>query len=204
LVRLRDKSVNNLLRLQQERLAFEYEHLKSQVNPHFLFNSLNTLTGLIEDGERESATAYTAQLSDLYRNMLAYRDRDLIFLSEELDILAAYLHIQRCRFEDAFEVNIDIPDSSLKTKKIVPMSVQLLVENAIKHNVVSKSRPLVIHIRADEANIMVTNPLIPKLSPQKGAGVGLRHICRRYELLSNRKVSFGPVNGLYQVNLPLL
>jgi hypothetical protein len=204
LLRFRDRSVNNLLRLRQERLSFEYEHLKSQVNPHFLFNSLNTLTGLIEDGEQEAATKYTEQLSDLYRNMLAYRDRDLILLSEEWDILSAYLHIQRCRFSDAFEIKVDIPEALLKTKKIVPMSLQLLVENAIKHNVVSRKNPLIIHIYADEDTITVTNPLQPKVSAQKGAGIGLGHIKRRYELLTTRKISFGPNNGLFVVSLPLL
>lgn len=204
LIRLRDKSVNNLLRLRQERLLFEYEHLKSQVNPHFLFNSLNTLTGLIEDGENDVAATYTSQLSDLYRNMLAYRDRDLILLSEEWDILAAYLHIQRSRFEDAFQVKVDIPETVLQTKKIVPMALQLLVENAIKHNVMSQSNPLTIHITADEASITVSNQLRPKLSPQKGAGIGQSHIRRRYELLTSRKVSFAREAGFYIVNLPLL
>jgi ligand-binding sensor domain-containing protein len=206
LIRVRDKHINNLMRLKQERLAFEYEHLKTQVNPHFLFNSLNTLTGLIEDGGQESAATYTQQLSDLYRNMLIYRDRDLIFLSEECDILAAYLHIQRTRFEHSFIVKTHIPDALLKTKKIVPMSLQLLVENAIKHNVVSMTNPLVIEIHADESSITVRNALQPKLSSLKdsSSGLGLKHILRRYELLSNRKISFGPNNGSFVVNLPLL
>lgn len=204
LIRLRDKSVNNLLRLKQERLAFEYEHLKTQVNPHFLFNSLNTLTGMIEDGETEAATVYTEQLSDLYRNMLAYRDRDLISLAEEWEILSAYLHIQRSRFGDAFEVKRDIPDEVMRTKKIVPMALQLLVENAIKHNVVSKNNPLLIHIHADESTITVSNTLQPKVSAQKGAGLGLQHITRRYELLTSRKITFGPNKGLFIVSLPLL
>jgi ligand-binding sensor domain-containing protein len=204
LIRLRDKSVNNLLRLRQERLAFEYEHLKTQVNPHFLFNSLNTLTSLIEDKEVKAAATYTAQLSDLYRNMLAYRDQDLILLSEELGILEAYLHIQHTRFEDAFEVKVDIPAAMLHTKKIIPMALQLLVENAIKHNVVSKSNPLVIRILADDDTITISNTLQPKVSPQKGSGLGLEHIRRRYELLTSRKISFGPNNGLFVVSLPLL
>lgn len=206
LIRLRDRHVNSLMRLRQERLAFEYEHLKTQVNPHFLFNSLNTLTGLIEDGGQEAAAMYTQQLSDLYRNMLVYRDRDLIFLSEEWDILSAYLHIQRTRFEYSFLVETDIPEAVLKSKKIVPMSLQLLVENAIKHNVVSMSSPLVIHIRADDSTITVSNPLQPKLSPLRdsSSGLGLKHILRRYELLSNRKISFGSNNGLFVVSLPLL
>src|ERR1044072_5543688 len=82
-IKWRERELKNVTKLQSERMRFEYEHLKSQVNPHFLFNSLNTLTSLIEDGEKGAATAYTVQLSDLYRNMLAYRDRDLISLAEE-------------------------------------------------------------------------------------------------------------------------
>jgi ligand-binding sensor domain-containing protein len=203
-IRLRDIRLSSLLRLKQERLTFEYEHLKSQVNPHFLFNSLNTLTGLIEDGENDAAGAYTAQLSDLYRNMLMYRDRDLILVSEEWNILAAYLHIQHTRFEDAFRVEADIAESVMQQRKIVPMSLQLLVENAIKHNVVSRSTPLIIRITADENTITVANALQPKLSAQRGAGLGLNHILRRYELLTKHKVTFGPNNGHFIVTLPLL
>jgi LytS/YehU family sensor histidine kinase len=190
-------------KLQKERMVFEYEHLKSQVNPHFLFNSLNTLVNLIEE-DRDAAVDYTVHLSDLYRNMLSYKDQDLILLSEEYEIIINYMYIQQSRFGDALRLKANISEELLTSKRIVPLALQILVENAIKHNIVSMSQPLTISIVANEKEIVVSNPIQLKQSKEKGAGLGLMNIQKRYRLLSNRSVKFGTDNNCYTVTLPLL
>lgn len=202
-IRQRLKRLRNVSRLQEERMEFEYEHLKSQVNPHFLFNSLNTLTSLIEEN-KDNAVAYTIRLSDLYRNMLAFKDKDLVLLKEEWEILNNYIYIQQSRFGKALVVEHQIPDEVMMTKKIIPMALQLLVENAIKHNIVSASHPLLIHITANAQEIVVSNKLSPKISKEKSAGIGLQNISNRYKLLINRPIQFGIIGQQYVVKLPLL
>jgi LytS/YehU family sensor histidine kinase len=202
-IRVRERGIRNMSKLQKERMVFEYEHLKSQVNPHFLFNSLNTLVSLIEE-DQDTAVDYTVHLSDLYRNMLSFRDQDTILLSEEYEIIKNYMYIQKSRFGEALSLHTEIPEHILKTKKIVPLALQLLVENAIKHNVVSMARPLTITIIADEEAIVVKNPVQPKISKEKGAGLGLMNIRKRYALLTKRKTEFGVTNNEYVVILPLL
>jgi LytS/YehU family sensor histidine kinase len=202
-IKIRERNLRKLSRLQRERMVFEYEHLKSQVNPHFLFNSLNTLVSLIED-DQTAAVDYTVHLSDLYRNMLSYKDQDLISLSEEYEIIRNYMYIQRSRFGDALHLEVEIPGHLFATRKIVPLALQLLVENAIKHNVVSLSKPLTIRIIADEDTITVSNPIQPKASKEKGAGLGIANIKKRYALLTNRTTRFGAEGNMYVVKLPLL
>lgn len=203
-ITMREKSLRKLSSLERERMLYEYEHLRSQVNPHFLFNSLNTLTSLIDENQN-AAIDYTVHLSDLYRNMLSYRDRDLILLKEELHILEDYLYIQKSRFGAALQLQMDIPDELKHTKRIVPLALQLLVENAIKHNIVSKGKPLVINIMATPDAITVINPIRPKLSKEKGAGLGLGNIKKRYILLSKKQIEYGTNHkNEFVVKLPLL
>lgn len=202
-IRQREKNIRRLSQLQRERMMFEYEHLKSQVNPHFLFNSLNTLASIIEE-DKETAVNYTVQLSDFYRSILAFRDKDLITLGEELRIMQHYMHIQQSRFGAALLLKMHTPSELLSIKHIVPLALQLLVENAIKHNIVSVSQPLLITITATPHNITVRNPLQPKISPEKGSGLGLINIQSRYKLLTDQKVFAGPTATEYIVTLPLL
>ncbi len=203
LIKFRDRKMQRLAQLEQERVLFDYEHLKSQVNPHFLFNSLNTLTNLIEE-DRESAVAYTERLSDLYRNMLTYHNRDLISLSEEWALLSAYLYIQQSRFGNALQLTGNIPQEIKEQKKIPPMALQLLVENAIKHNIVAMSKPLIIEISADEQELVVRNKIVPKIKKELESGIGLTNISSRYALLTKRKVHFGKEGDYWVVKLPLL
>ncbi|RYZ52210.1 MAG: hypothetical protein EOP49_10005 [Sphingobacteriales bacterium] len=202
-IRIRERGLRKLARLQKERMNFEYEHLKSQVNPHFLFNSLNTLVNLIES-DSEAAVNYTVNLSDLYRNMLSYKDQDLILLAEEYRIIQNYTFIQLSRFGDALQLEVTIAPELLHSKRIVPLALQLLVENAIKHNVVSVSRPLTIYIDATEDEITVRNHIQPKVSKEKESGLGLVNIRKRYSLLTSRQTSMGARGDFYIVTLPLL
>lgn len=203
LIKLREKGQKKLLRLEQERMNFEYEHLKSQVNPHFLFNSLNTLSNLIEE-DADAAVSYTERLSDLYKNILVFRSRDLITLKEDWEILSNYVFVQKSRFGKALQVEFEVPETLMKTKKIVPMCLQMLVENAIKHNIVSLTQPLRIKIWSDNEDIIVSNPLQPKVSKEKGAGLGLKNISNRYRLLTKREVVFGVNKSEFVVRIPLL
>lgn len=202
-ITIRERNLRKLSLLQKERMMFEYEHLKSQVNPHFLFNSLNTLASLIDE-DKEIATKYTTHLSDLYRNMLSFRSKDLVSLREEWHILENYIYIQQSRFGNAMKLVVDVPDEIMQTKQIVPLALQLLVENALKHNVVSLSSPLTITIAATDTNITVRNTHNPKISKEKGEGLGLSNIQRRYSLLTDRKVFYGLRDNEFIVNLPLL
>lgn len=201
--RRREQQLTRMASLQHERVTFEYEYLKSQVNPHFLFNSLNTLASLIEENPK-TAVAYTTHLSDLYRNMLAHPEDDLVYLAEELEILNNYLHIQKSRFGEALQLKLDIPDKIRTEKKIVYLALQLLVENAIKHNTVSREHPLLIHISATEDMLTVTNPMRAKMSKEKSNGMGLVNISKRYALTTKRPVSYGAADGMFIVKLPLL
>ena len=202
-VKIRERRLKSISRLQQERIMFEYEHLKSQVNPHFLFNSLYALSILIEE-KKENALSYTVHLADLYRNMLTHSKKDMIPLNEELSILNDYIQIQQTRFGDALKVRIDIPREVLENGQVVPLALQLLVENAIKHNVVSVAHPLVIEILATKDEIVIRNIINPKISKEKGAGIGLVNIKERYGLLSRKIVSYEVSGNEYIVKLPLL
>lgn len=202
-LRFRERRLRKLSLLQRERMVFEYEHLKSQVNPHFLFNSLNTLVSLIDE-DKDMAMRYTEQLSDLYRNMLAHRDQDLILLKEEWSLLEKYFYIQQNRFGKALQWEVHIPQQVMQTGRIVPLALQLLVENAIKHNIVSRTVPLTIRIEADGETIKVINRYNPKQSKETGAGLGLVNIRKRYALLTKKTVTNGIEGNEYIVILPLL
>jgi ligand-binding sensor domain-containing protein len=202
-IRIRERGLTKIVLLQQERMMFEYEHLKSQVNPHFLFNSLNALSILIEE-KRENASAYAMNLADLYRNMLTHGKNDVITLKEEVKILYDYVQIQQTRFGEAFRVHIEIPAEVLDTGKIIPLALQILVENAIKHNVVSAASPLVVYIEVKGDEVIVRNIINAKLSREKGAGIGLVNIRQRYALLTRKAVSYGVSGNEYIVKLPLL
>jgi hypothetical protein len=203
LLRRRDNARHRLAIVEQARLRAEYEGLKSQVNPHFLFNSLNTLVSLIEENPT-AAAHYTEQLSDLYRDTLAFRNRDVVTLAEEWAVLQKYLHIQQTRFGDALRVETSFEDDVLHKRRIIPLALQLLVENAIKHNEVSRANPLTISISTTGDAITVSNALRLKSSPEKGTGIGLENIRNRYALLTSRQVLASRAGGQFAVTLPLL
>ena len=203
IVKWRERGIVKMNQLQRERLIYEYEHLKSQVNPHFLFNSFNTLVNIIEE-DKNAAIDYTVHLSDLYRNMLSYKDADLVTLQEEYNIVNSYMFIQKSRFGEALQLHENISQKLLTTKKIVPLALQILLENAIKHNVVAASKPLHIYIAVDEDELVVRNSLQEKITQEKGTGIGIENIKKRYELLTKRTISYGIENNEYIVKLPLL
>jgi hypothetical protein len=180
----------------------KFESLKSQIDPHFLFNSLNVLTSLIGENPRQ-AERFTTKLSKVYRYVLEQRNKELIPLEEELRFARTYMELLQMRFEDA--IQFDIPEKASDDElKIVPLSLQLLLENAVKHNVVSSSKPLKIRIFEKEGNLIVENNINPKEAIGKSTKVGLRNIADRYRLLTKRSVFIENNSKTFEVSLPLL
>ncbi len=180
----------------------KFESLKSQIDPHFLFNSLNVLTSLIGENPRQ-AERFTTKLSKVYRYVLEQRNKELIPLSEELKFARTYMELLQMRFEDA--IQFDIPaESSNEELKIVPLSLQLLLENAVKHNVVSSNKPLVLRIFEKEGHLIIENNINPKEAIGKSTKVGLKNITDRYRLLTKRGVTITNDKVTFKVSLPLL
>ena len=180
----------------------KFESLKNQLDPHFLFNSLNVLTSLIGENPLK-AEKFTTKLSKIYRYVLEQRNKELIPLEEELRFASAYMELLGMRFEDA--VKFTLPESvSNRELKIVPLSLQLLLENAVKHNVVSTSKPLEIHIFEKEGYLHIQNNNNPKEAIGKSTKVGLRNIADRYGLFTHKKVLIENNSKTFTVSLPLL
>ncbi|MBL7812336.1 MAG: histidine kinase [Bacteroidetes bacterium] len=164
--------------LKKEQIRTQYELLKSQVNPHFLFNALNTLGSLIDENPGK-AGEFVTHMADVYRYVLAARDSDLVTVGEEVKAMESYVFLQKMRFEEHLQVHIDIPEH-VRVNKIIPMSLQLLMENAIKHNEISRQNPLQIRVEAVEKGIVVRNAVRRKLSVP-GTGMGLQNLHLRHE-----------------------
>lgn len=192
-----------VLKLQKENLQSQFEVLKQQVNPHFLFNSLNVLTSLIK-ADPDLAETFTEKLSKVYRYVLENKEKDLVSLSTEMDFLNAYLFLINIRFSGKIIVEIDI-DSKYAEYRVLPIAVQMLIENAIKHNTYSKTNPLLINIYTDEnGNLIVCNNLKARETIMASTGVGLENITRRYSLISNHVPVFTKTETHFIARLPLL
>ena len=180
----------------------KFESLKNQLDPHFLFNSLNVLTSLIGENPQQ-AERFTTKLSKVYRYVLEQRNKDLVPIEEELKFAKTYMELLGMRFEEAVQFNI--PDNiSNNELKIVPLSLQLLLENAVKHNVVSTSKPLTINIYEEGSYLMITNNVNPKEAIGKSTKIGLQNIADRYGLITDKGVKIENNNKLFRVSLPLL
>ena len=204
-IRDRDIRFRNIEAMKKEKMEYQYETLKSQINPHFLFNSFNTLITIIEDNQ-DKAVDYVETLSDYFRSMLNYRDKDVIRLAEELDIVNAYFYLQRKRFGEYLSLNIDVSSIVKEQFSVPPLSIQLLVENAIKHNAVSHETPLQIDISINEINqfLVVSNNLNPKKNHDPSTGIGLNNIFSRYKILTEQDVTVIRTDKHFIVELPLI
>jgi len=188
--------------LKRITLSAEFESLKNQINPHFLFNALNTLTHLIDE-DPETASKFVQKLSSVYRYLLSQKDKELVSLNEELDFMKSYVFLYQLRFGDNFKVTTHIPENLLH-KEIVTLTLQMLLENAIKHNVISKDKPLHIHIEASDSQLCVSNNLQVKSNSIDSNGIGLKNIENRYSFLSDKKVLVTKENGAFKVCVPLI
>lgn len=179
-----------------------FDALKNQLDPHFLFNSLNVLTSLIEEDPNQ-AQKFTTSLSKVYRYVLEQKNKDLVTVDEELNFARTYVRLLKMRFEDS--IIFDIPDkSSMPEARIVPLSLQLLLENAVKHNVVTASRPLHIKVSEEGGMLVVSNNLQEKQVVKKSSGVGLQNIKQRYEILTDREVNIAKTTSNFSVAIPML
>lgn len=192
-----------LLKVQKENLQSQFEVLKQQVNPHFLFNSLNVLTSLIKI-DPDLAESFTERLSKVYRYVLENKEKDVVLLSAELEFLNAYLFLLEIRFMNKIVIEINI-DKSYYDFQILPIAIQLLIENAVKHNTFSKVKPLKIEIFVDrQQKLNIVNNLNLRETKFASTGVGLENISRRYALVSDQKPEFNKTVNQFIAKLPLL
>ncbi len=188
------------IKLEKDSLEARYEVLKTQINPHFLFNSLNSLISLVE--ENEKAVDYIQNLSEFLRYILKSSDRQVVLVREELETLQKYLHILKIRFDENIEIEIQIPEKYFHFS-IPPLTLQMLVENCIKHNVISTEKHLKIHICTNNEGITVTNALQLKTG-KSTTGQGLKNISERYRYFSSHEVKIKQTNHTFAVTVPLL
>ncbi len=193
--------VNEVEALTKERFRLKYKVFQNQVSPHFLFNSLNVLNSLI-DIDKEKSKAFTHELSNFYRQVLEMKDKDVVGLEEELDIVKRYIYLQSIRFEKALA--FEVIQSKVNDKKLIPLSIQSLVENAIKHNEISKSNPLHITIKIKEDEVVVKNNLQRKNLQEPSSKTGLKNLMGRYEFLTQKKMLIEENNDYFSVTIPLI
>ncbi|HEY3429278.1 MAG TPA: histidine kinase, partial [Cyclobacteriaceae bacterium] len=188
-------------RYQKESMAATYESLKNQVNPHFLFNSMNALTNLVYE-DQDKAANFIKQLSEVYRYVLDTRDREVVPLEEELKFLRSYIYLQQIRFGS--KLSIDLTLNGLDSR-VAPLALQMLIENAVKHNEVSEENPLHVKVYSEGNFIVVENNLQTKSRMgESSPGVGLENICKRYAFLSNEKVKIEQSDTRFLVRLPII
>lgn len=189
-------------KLKRENAESRYQALNNQVNPHFLFNSLNTLTSLIVQSQEQSLE-FVHRFSAVYRYVLDTSDKTVVEVNEELQFIHAYLHLQEARHGDSLKTTIDIKSECL-SKLIPPLSMQLLIENAIKHNEISNSHPIHIHIYTKDNYLIVENNYQPRKEKLNDTGRGLKNLEERYAYLSEEKTYFGVKDHKFVAKIPLL
>lgn len=186
-------------KLREENIRIRYEALKNQLDPHFLFNSLNTLNGLIGIDD-ESAHEYVENLSSVFRYTL--HNKTIVKLDDEIEFANAYISLLQIRYGENMQVYYDV-DEKYFDYYVLPASLQLLVENSVKHNVISNKNPLEIKIYSTEDSITVSNQINPKAEKSIG-GVGLANLTERYSLLFNKEVQISSNDGFFRVKVPLM
>ncbi len=189
-------------KLKKETIKVQFESLKQQVNPHFLFNSLNALSSLIYK-DQDMAAKFVEQLSKVYRYVLENKDKELVTLHTELDFIYSYLFLLKIRFRENLQVDIQVPDE-LQNHQVAPLTMQLLMENAIKHNIVSRDEPLYINVFVEGDYIIIKNNLQLRESREESTGVGLKNIINRYKFITDKKVGVEVTAENFIAKLPLL
>ena len=182
---------------------YRYIKLKHQVSPHFLFNSLNTLDGLICDEQNDRASSFTHKLAGVYRYMLKSEDEMIVSLKDELVFVRMYVDLLKERFPVGFIVETDVPEESM-ARYVLPCSIQLLIENATKHNAVSEDNPLIIKVEVQGENILVTNNIVPKMTTVPSTGLGQKYIRQMYLDLTGKQIRIERNEKIYRVTLPLI
>lgn len=190
-------------KLKTQQISSQLETLKNQISPHFLFNSLNTLAAIIPEDEK-MAVKFTEKLSEVYRYILTYKDKELVLLKTELEFVKSYLFLLRMRYPQNLHVDYRIDEKVLENH-VAPLTLQMLVENAIKHNVISKSKPLTIEIYTEnKGSIVVKNQLQRKVIDTQSTKTGLENIKKRYQYLSDKTVDIITTGTNFMVAVPLI
>ena len=197
------KSVREEEQAKQAIIQAQLDVLQNQAQPHFFFNTLNTLRDIIDQNPKEDAMQFVDKLSDMYRFLLESGNTNLISLRDELKFAKAYIHVQSERFGENLKLLWSIP-KTLEDRLIAPMSLQLLLENAIKHNVISRAKPLEINVTIADDCLVVTNKIQKKSTQLPSTKMGLKNIEKRYALISHRSIEVANEEDLFSVSLPLL
>jgi LytS/YehU family sensor histidine kinase len=200
IIKEREKNMMEIQQLSVENMRTRYEALKNQLNPHFLFNTLNTLDGLI-GSDVEKAHQYLQKLSSSFRYTV--QNKEITTLNKELEFVESYAYLMKIRYGDDLSIQYNV-DEKYGEFYIMPITLQLLIENAIKHNVINDEQPLTIYIETTEkATIEVSNAIQPKINTEAGEGIGLANLMERYKLLFDKKVVITQ-NGVFSVEIPLI
>lgn len=200
------RAMRNMLYLQQHAAALQKENntaryaaLQNQVNPHFLFNSLNTLIAEIEYNPR-NAVEFTKNLSNVYRYVLQSQDKTLVSLDDELEFLDAFLFLHKVRLGDCITCQVDVPDD-WRERMLPPLTLQLLAENVVKHNSISSARPMKINIWVEGAFLVVSNLVQPKQNVTS-SGIGLQNLSNRCKLITGKEIEVCSKLGVFTVKIP--
>lgn len=190
-------------RLKRENLSSRLQALQAQVNPHFLFNSLSSLVSLIE-ADKNLAIEFVQELANAYRYLLQQKSEPLVKLCDEMKFINSFLYLHKARYGENLRAEIKI-DRKYNGYMIPPQTLQILVENAIKHNIISAARPLTIKFYNDDnRNLVVENNLQKKVSPQQHTGIGLKNIMERYKLIGRENIKIEDTNNIYRVTVPMI
>lgn len=189
-------------KLKQELTQIKFEALKSQINPHFMFNSLNVLSGLIQL-DSEKAQQFIDEFSHIYRYVIESIEQPVVQLRRELDFTRSYLFLQQIRYGEALTYTVNLP-AELMEYYLPPLSLQVILENATKHNIINDEQPLGIDITAEDRTLVIRNRLQPKMSGSRTTGIGLKNLRKRYALVSKREPDFRVETDFYTARLPLL
>jgi len=188
---------------QKESIKSQLEALKNHLDPHFLFNNLNILSSLI-DKDKDLAQAYLEKFAEIYRIILQSNVTEVIPLSKEMEFIDAYIYLIKIRFDENIEISSQL-DNSVKSKMLPPLTLQMLVENAIKHNIITESKPLKIEIYSDHGQyLIVKNNLNPKPRAKNDSGSGLENIENRYAYFTNEKINIKNDGDYFTVEVPLI
>ena len=197
------ESIRKEEQAKQAIVQAQLDVLRNQAQPHFFFNSLNTLRDIIDHNSKEEAKTFVDKLAEVYRFVLQTGKQNLISLEEELDFAKAYVHIQKERFGENLQLDWDASIAKQGTR-VVPTSLQLLIENAIKHNVVSKSKPLRIRVYQNNDQLVIENKIQPKSTRIASTKLGLNNLRERYDILANTPLKVSDTDGYFRVYIPLL
>lgn len=201
LIRVRLNFIKRRESLSRQKVQSQFDTLRNQVNPHFLFNSFNTLISIIEQ-DSDEAVNYVEKLSDYFRIVLEQRDKDVITLRDELELVKSYLFLQKKRFGENLIYHLNISEGNMSSL-VPPLTIQILIENSIKHNVISKLKPLHVTIEEINGKLRIKNNLQPKLVKETSTGIGLENVKNRYRILFGKEVQIKESGDFFTVELPI-